>query len=270
MIISAVQQWDSLSSPTLAQIITRGRKPALSAESLVWLLFFSDNMCGCFDFPSTMQQKLAASDMIRCCNDAIAKGSIKSDGESITARAEPNQIYQAAAFCPNLPQLTETQHHQNPRKTPWLRRGPRARRSIADGWCLLVAVLEGGGRRLVAGEVGDEGVEAVDRHFLCGHHHPADRRGSLPRRATSSPAGAGGTSGAATASWIGRWWWGEEEEVGRGKRACVSSLSISLGESWAFAFVGFPFPMDDFAPGAVGIYVCVFLIKGIYVNLFRW
>jgi hypothetical protein len=109
--------------------------------------------------------------------------------------------------------------------------------------------------------VGDEGVEAVDRHFLCGHHHPADRRGSLPRRATSSPAGAGGTSGAATASWIGRWWWGEEEEVGRGKRACVSSLSISLGESWAFAFVGFPFPMDDFAPGAVGIYVCVFFNK---------
>jgi hypothetical protein len=90
-------------------------------------------------------------------------------------------------------------------KNPCLLRGQRGPRSIAEGGGLLVAVLEGGGRRLVAGEVGDEGVEAVDRHFLRGHHHPTDRRGE-PAAAgyVVSRAGGGQRRGPATASGIGR------------------------------------------------------------------
>jgi hypothetical protein len=66
--------------------------------------------------------------------------------------------------------------------------------------------------------VGDEGVEAVDRHFLRGHHHPADRRWSLPRRATSSPPRAGGQRRGRrppreSGGGVG------EEEVGRRKQA---------------------------------------------------
>ena len=165
------------------------------------------------------------------------------------SRVEPNLPRQP--FAQIYHELTGNPH-RNRRGNPCLRRGQRGPRSIAEGGGLLVAVLEGGGRRLVAGEVGDEGVEAVDRHFLRGHHHPTDRRWSLPRRATSSPARAGGQRRGRrppreSGGGVG------EEEVGRRKQAMrLFLLSLKSPLAWAFCLSGVPFSMDDFAPGSVG------------------
>lgn len=47
---------------------------------------------------------------------------------------------------------------------------------------LLLAFLETRGRRLLAVIVGDESVEAIDRHFPIGRHHVVDRNtGNLAR-----------------------------------------------------------------------------------------
>ena len=175
------------------------------------------------------------------------------------SRVEPNLPRQP--FAQIYHELTGNPH-RNRRGNPCLRRGQRGPRSIAEGGGLLVAVLEGGGRRLVAGEVGDEGVEAVDRHFLRGHHHPADRRWSLPRRATSSPARAGGQrrgrrppreSGGAG----GRGGWKAEASD-----AFVSSFSLA----WAFAFAGFPF----FLYGRFCPRECGYLLQSLLFLYYCW
>ena len=163
-----------------------------------------------------MQPKLAARDMISYFNrwDQQVINQIGWRTSYHKSRAEPNLPRQP--FAQIYHELTGNPH-RNRRGNPCLRRGQRGPRSIAEGGGLLVAVLEGGGRRLVAGEVGDEGVEAVDRHFLRGHHHTADRRWSLPRRATSSSARAGGNGGGGDR--LGNRAVRGEEEVGRRKQA---------------------------------------------------
>jgi hypothetical protein len=73
--------------------------------------------------------------------------------------------------------------------------------TIVEGGRLLVAVLESGGRRLLAAVVRHEGVEAIDRHFLRGHHHLADRRGACRGGPESTPP----RTVAAVASGVERW-----------------------------------------------------------------
>jgi hypothetical protein len=85
-----------------------------------------------------------------------------------------------------------------------------------EGGRLLVAVLESGGRRLHAVVVGHEGVEAVDHHFLRGHHHLADRRGDCRGGPESSPP----RTVVAVASGVGRWGGRRSEEGGSERCVC--------------------------------------------------
>lgn len=94
-------------------------------------------------------------------------------------------------------------------------------RSLRGG--LLVSILEGGRRRPLAGEIGDEGVKAVDHHFLRGHHHPADRRGSYVGGAASSPARARARRGRRPSRDLS----GGEGEVGGTRKRCVCFFSLS-------------------------------------------
>jgi len=163
------------------------------------------------------------------------KQSIKSDSESVATGAEPKpNLPRRAAFCPNLTRIGRTPYRNRCRTTSsgWGQRGPG---SIAAGGGLLVSILEGGRRRLLAGVVGDEGVKAVDRHFLSGHHHPANRRGILRGGAASSPARARAWRGAATASGGGRW--GERRLEGQGSGRCVCFFS-QYPSAWGFCLCG--------------------------------
>lgn len=94
-------------------------------------------------------------------------------------------------------------------------------RSLRGG--LLVSILEGGRRRPLAGEIGDEGVKAVDHHFLRGHHHPADRRGSYAGGCCVVSRAGESTAGAATVTGFGR----GEGEVGWTRKRCVCFFSLS-------------------------------------------
>lgn len=103
------------------------------------------------------------------------------------------------------------------------------------GGGLLVSILEGGRRRLVAGVVGDEGVKAVDRHFLRGHHHPADRRGILRGGAASSPARARARRGRRPPRESGG---GGRRLEGRGSERCVCFFSLKYPSAWGFCPCG--------------------------------
>lgn len=91
-------------------------------------------------------------------------------------------------------------------------------RSLRGG--LLVSILEGGRRRPLAGEIGDEGVKAVDHHFLRGHHHPADRRGSYAGGCCVVSRAGESTAGAATVTGF--------ERGGRGGRRDKEAMRLFL------------------------------------------
>ena len=122
--------------------------------------------------------------------------------------------------------------------------GNAARVRSLRGGALLVSILEGGRLRLLAGVVGDEGVKAVDRHFLRGHHHPADRRGILRGGAASSPTRARARRGRRPPR--------ESGDGGRGgwrdKEASDASVSSpNIPRRGAFASAELSFSMDGFA-----------------------
>jgi hypothetical protein len=105
-----------LSSHTLGQIITRGRNlhctERREARHVVWLL----------RFPSAMQLKLAARDMIRYCNrwDQQVINQIRWGTSYHTSPAEPN--LPRPPFAQIYHELTGTPH-RNRREKPLLTAG---------------------------------------------------------------------------------------------------------------------------------------------------